>query len=721
MSYGSYTPVLVVVAYDRARSLERLLQRLEQAEYPDTAVALIISIDEGGKDDVIALAEQFAWTHGEKKVIRHATHLGLKEHILRCGDLTAEYGSIILFEDDLFVSRYFYSYASKCLNYYANDTRIAGISLYSYDVAENGFNPFVPLDDGSDVYFMQVASSWGQAWTDTQWQAFRAWFAQHPDLNTDDAPPAYLFTWRENSWKRHFVRYLHFCDKLFVFPRRSFTTNFEEPGGTAFTKGLYQVPLQEVQREYVFVSPDDSKSVYDASFEVTAACLKKWCPFLKDYEFTVDLYGTLPVSNCKTPYLLTVKEAKEEVFGFSLEMYPPVLNVINNIKGKQIKLVKKENVLTEKVAADTGYYKFTPVSEIIFQEELIERVEKVYAYYSKLIDDLHKKHTGETELLHDEIRRIHQDYNNQISALHDAYSVKLKSSVEQALHTYQFHLDYPQFALLTLVQRADFAAALKTFHSAQEQDYPRFRHLVLLVGSADGLDVSAFQNTEKCTLQICANHAEALAAAASFLHHAESDYHCWLEAGTVLLPKALHTVRDIFKRFAEVNWLKGVPLASGSRGEIAPLVKGINYRWDAFRFHNSTLTEISANLSRSAMFWKRHLWERAGGNFNASFSHIADMEYWNRLFAKDMLYMAFANLAVADASGSPSAEAVAQFSALQSSFPAYSDIQKFMSATFNPFFKRDIPLLRGLHKSQHRYPPLIRFDYDSQSFYLSEY
>ena len=204
---------------------------------------IIYSIDNGGSAEVIKLSEQFKWPHGEKRIITHEAHLGLKAHILHCGDLTAEYGSIILFEDDLFVSKYFYDHANKSVNYYDGDDRIAGISLYSYDVAENGFNPFFPVDDGTDVYFMQVASSWGQAWTDSQWKAFTKWFEKHPEMTKDELPPSYLLQWHENSWKKHFVRYLHHNDKFFVFPRHSFTTNFEEPGATASTKGLFQDPL----------------------------------------------------------------------------------------------------------------------------------------------------------------------------------------------------------------------------------------------------------------------------------------------------------------------------------------------------------------------------------------------------------------------------------------------------------------------------------------------
>lgn len=720
MSEAKYLPAIVVAAYNRTQSLQRLLRSLEEAVYPQEPITLIISIDKG-TPEVAALAEKFPWKHGEKKIIRQDSHLGLKAHILQCGDLTAEYGSIILFEDDLFASKYFYDYALKSLNQYGDDERIAGISLYSYDIAENGFNPFVPVDDGADVYFMQVASSWGQAWTEKQWKTFRAWFEKNPEMTQEEMCPAYLSTWRENSWKKHFVRYLHFNNKFFVFPRHSFTTNFEEPGGTAFTKGLYQVPLVEGSRTYNFSGLDESKSVYDASFEMTAACLKKWCLFLKEYDFTVDLYGTLPISNCKTSYLLTVKDAKQKALGFSLEMFPPVLNVINNIQGEQVKLVKKENVLSEKVSADTAYYKFTPVSEIIFQEELVERVEKVFAKYRVQIDDLHKTYTGKMEALNDEIRKLNKSHYQKINQLHDEYAMKLKSAADVALKDYQFKLDYPQFTIVTLVNRENIESALATARSVMKQDYPRISHNIIIIGSADGLNLTEFETTEKCSFRNFGTIKEALDAAAALFNHNESDYHCWLEAGTALLPKALLTVKSLFKRFAEVNWLKGIPIKAGGKGELLPAVHSVDFRWDDIRYYNSSLQSLNNQFSRGGIFWKRHVWDNAGGKFNPSFPHLADIEFWNRLFAKEQLHVVFANLAAANADYVPSAEALKEFGALQSSFPKRSAWQQAASSAFFPFFKRDIPVLRALHKWQHRYPPLIRFDYNSQSFYLSEY
>ncbi len=69
-------PVIVVVAYNRADSLVRLLQSLLHAKEVSDAL-LIISIDnqEPLNYDVKELAESFAWPYGDKEVRYQEKHL----------------------------------------------------------------------------------------------------------------------------------------------------------------------------------------------------------------------------------------------------------------------------------------------------------------------------------------------------------------------------------------------------------------------------------------------------------------------------------------------------------------------------------------------------------------------------------------------------------------------------------------------------------------------
>lgn len=326
---------IVVITYNRAHSFKRLLHSIEQSVYSTKDIALIISIDKSDSHEIYELADTFNWQHGVKTVLKHTSHLGLKEHVLRCGDLTEQHDSVILLEDDLIVSPYFYEFASEAERFYFNDENIAGISLYNYQVAESCFYPFQAVDDGSDVYFMQVASSWGQLFTKDQWRRFRRWFKNNHEITDKIYVPDYLLEWGKHSWKKHFIHYLLDEDKYFVFPQLSLSTNCEEIGTNANTSNIFHVPVQVHKKTYHYKSFEHSTNKYDAWFEP----LPQQFEVLKNYSFDVDLYGIKPMKARSKPYVLTSQLGnKEALVSFANDLKPLALNMLLNVKGDKIHL-----------------------------------------------------------------------------------------------------------------------------------------------------------------------------------------------------------------------------------------------------------------------------------------------------------------------------------------------------------------------------------------------
>jgi hypothetical protein len=349
-------PAIVISAYNRPHALQRLLHSIAAAHYESRDITLIISIDQSERGSVNAIAENFRWENGTKQIIAHPEHLGLKRHILFCGALAKEHNAVIVLEDDLMVSTFFYDYASEACQYYKNDPSIAGISLYNYQVAESCFLPFKAIDDGSEVYFMQVASSWGQLWTKAQWEDFETWFAIHPDLGDDASIPLYIRQWGDRSWKKHFIHYLIACSKYFVFPRLSLSTNFEDEGTNASTKQVFQVPLQLAKKNYGFRMLHDSVSVYDAWFELNASCIGRLNKALEGYTYEVDLYGTKEIVENSFDYILTSKQGDHAERSFSTSLFPLETNVALNLAGIDIGLYKKRgNRFRKKASALHNY------------------------------------------------------------------------------------------------------------------------------------------------------------------------------------------------------------------------------------------------------------------------------------------------------------------------------------------------------------------------------
>ncbi|MBU2916046.1 hypothetical protein [Reichenbachiella agariperforans] len=336
----SIKPAIVVVAYNRPNSLRRILSSIHSAKFSYKDVPLVISIDKSDVEEVRMISDEFEWVNGHKKVECHNEKLGLKEHILWCGSLTKEYGSVIVLEDDLFVSPNFYEYAYDVVNKLETSKNVAGYSLYSYDFNEFAQRPFYPIDDGYDNYYLQVSSSWGQIWTEKQWVDFYTWYLKHDgNIKLKPGLPKNIVNWPESSWKKFFIEYLVETNKYFFYPKSSYTTNFSDVG--THQKSLkdrnYQVSINFGTNKNSFSSFEESLSVYDAFFELNSNTLSKIMG--EDLsEVEIDLYGLKLLDQIKKPKLLSIKNCQDPIETFSYQMKPSIMNYVYRISGEALSL-----------------------------------------------------------------------------------------------------------------------------------------------------------------------------------------------------------------------------------------------------------------------------------------------------------------------------------------------------------------------------------------------
>lgn len=123
---------IVVIAFNRKKSLERLLNSLNKLNVrKDEDIVLHISIDKSKEmskenSEVIEYAKQFQWNFGTKIVDCKKENMGLRNHILECGKLTNRYENVIVLEDDIVVSPLMYTYAKQVIEFYKENKDIAG-------------------------------------------------------------------------------------------------------------------------------------------------------------------------------------------------------------------------------------------------------------------------------------------------------------------------------------------------------------------------------------------------------------------------------------------------------------------------------------------------------------------------------------------------------------------------------------------------------------------
>lgn len=342
---------IVCVGYNRIKSMTRLLTSLLSAKYPTDDIPLVISIDCSGDETLYEYVRNFNWPYGQKYVNIQKERLGLKNHIYQCGDLTQYFKAIILLEDDLFVSPYFYDYSQQVVDKYGEVEDIAEISLYRND--SNGYAgfPFSPLQNGVDVFLWHDVSTWGEIWTPSMWKRFTSWRDNicSEELIQQVDMPSRIKGWTR-AWSKYYNAYVISTGKHVLYPYVSLSTNFSDAGEHGGdSKGEVQTDMMFGSKKYIL---PDIKQLVRYDIYDNNECLPEWLN-IKEMDICLDLYG-IHENTLNKRYILSSKILPYKVINsFGLCMRPLELNVKYSIPGKGLFLY---DTSVKTVAKGVGNY-----------------------------------------------------------------------------------------------------------------------------------------------------------------------------------------------------------------------------------------------------------------------------------------------------------------------------------------------------------------------------
>ena len=190
---------------------------------------------------------------------------------------------------------------------------------------------------------------------------------------------------------------------------------------------------------------------------------------------------------------------------------------------------------------------------------------------------------------------------------------------------------WPKISLVTPVLNS--AAYIdQTIRSVVNQGYPNLEYFIVDGGSTDS------------TLEIIRKHERHLNwwdsrpdkgmydALNRGFARSSGELMGWISATDMLLPGSLFVVGSVFRTFPEVEWITGVPTGFHRDGMAIPVSR--LRRWSRIRF----LAGANRYIQQESTFWRRSLWERAGGHMDASRRNASDFELWVRFFRHVRLY-----------------------------------------------------------------------------------
>jgi hypothetical protein len=89
---------------------------------------------------------------------------------------------------------------------------------------------------------------------------------------------------------------------------------------------------------------------------------------------------------------------------------------------------------------------------------------------------------------------------------------------------------------------------------------------------------------------------------------------------------------SVFRDLPQVEWITGRPTILSEEG-MTVMILALT-RWSRYRF----LAGANRTIQQESTFWRRSLWDKAGGRVDASRRWAADFELWVRFFRHAQIY-----------------------------------------------------------------------------------
>jgi glycosyltransferase involved in cell wall biosynthesis len=190
---------------------------------------------------------------------------------------------------------------------------------------------------------------------------------------------------------------------------------------------------------------------------------------------------------------------------------------------------------------------------------------------------------------------------------------------------------WPRITIVTAVRNG--ARYMEdTIRSVISQGYPNLEYIVVDGVSTDGtLDI--IQKYEKnITSWVSQPDKGVYDALNTGFARSTGEIMGWLNASDMLHADGLFIVGSVFAAFPDVEWITGRPTLFNSAGETVEI--GNVPRWSRYRF----LAGACRYIEQESTFWRRSLWNKAGGSLSSSYRAAGDFEQWVRFFRHARLH-----------------------------------------------------------------------------------
>lgn len=181
----------------------------------------------------------------------------------------------------------------------------------------------------------------------------------------------------------------------------------------------------------------------------------------------------------------------------------------------------------------------------------------------------------------------------------------------------------------------------KTINSVLDQNYPNLEYIIIDGGSTDGSVDIIKKYESKLSYWISEPDNGPYHAVEKGLNKCTGEIMAWINSDDFYLPGAFEKVAKIFNENPGVNWIRGLAVEAKENDDLVKRITIPWCRWSKYRY----LTNDFQFIQQESTFWRKKVWDEAGGKMDPSVRYAGDMELWSRFFRKEKLYTATVELA----------------------------------------------------------------------------
>jgi hypothetical protein len=199
------------------------------------------------------------------------------------------------------------------------------------------------------------------------------------------------------------------------------------------------------------------------------------------------------------------------------------------------------------------------------------------------------------------------------------------------------------------------------------------------------------------------------------IEQSQASYCSLLWAGDELFDRAYNSMDQIFKEYKEINWITGIQTFRAQGGFNIALGSTAMRRWSNKIYERNIYKNSGRYIPPASTVWRKNIWSAVSSEINFVSQQTFFDDLWFAFLKSQKLYACKVYF-----SSSPNYENLDGHRIKQPN--SYIPIEESLIKKIGEFFFiNNVPYLRLFYKSESDLTPVIRFNHNTQSFFLSEY